>query len=147
MCMSVGLVTYTNFFYFLLFLFALFERQSPQSEYVGPDISDMLLCPALSLQCFFFFLIYFTVPPCNCFSLCYCITGNVPNQVYDASLSLIAGSEMLLKKHIFNNLFTPLKYHYLLFFLQGQICCTNLRDMFDTELLGATMVLVLLHYW
>lgn len=99
---------------------------------------------------FFFFLKkkkYFTVPPCNCFSLYFCITGNVPNQEYDASLSLIAGSEMLLKKHIFNNLFTPLKYHYLLFFLQEQICCTNLRDMFDTELLDAMMVLVLLHYW
>lgn len=52
--MSVGLVTYANFFYFLLFLFALFERQYPQSEYVEPDISDMLLSPALSLQCSFF---------------------------------------------------------------------------------------------
>lgn len=42
----------------------LIERQSPQIEYVGPDISDAFFCPALSLQhSLGFFIYFFTVPP------------------------------------------------------------------------------------
>lgn len=43
----------------LFSVISLFERQSSQTECVGPDTSDALFHPALSLQRFFFFLVQF----------------------------------------------------------------------------------------